>query len=353
MDIEKGLKGTKIEFHIIQSFPVTCLNRNDAGSPKTAFIGGVERARVSSQCWKRAIRTTLGEMGVKLGVRTKKVQMFIAEHCEKIGATPEQAQECGEFVAAEMVGEALLFISDEEAQILAQYCLENEFTVKKLSVKQIEKIAQKHINKHYNAVDIALFGRMIAKASTMSVQAASSFNHAISTHKVVNEMDFYTALDDFEVDSPQSAHIGAMEYNSATYYRYVSLDLGQLVVNLGLTEKSQMHALIEAVESFIKALFIAVPSAKQSTQSGFSSWDFARVYIRKGQPLQVGFDKAIKSNNGYSVPSIEHVRKELDAKEAMYGSMFNKIESFEWGLDESVSFDDLIQGITSVVGANV
>ena len=46
------LNNTKIEFHILQSFPVSCLNRDDVGSPKSAMIGGVNRARVSSQCWK-------------------------------------------------------------------------------------------------------------------------------------------------------------------------------------------------------------------------------------------------------------------------------------------------------------
>jgi len=50
-----------IELHILQSFPVSCLNRDDLNSPKTAVFGGVQRARVSSQCWKRAIRETAQE----------------------------------------------------------------------------------------------------------------------------------------------------------------------------------------------------------------------------------------------------------------------------------------------------
>ena len=45
-----------LELHILQSFPVACLNRDDLNSPKTAIFGGVQRARVSSQSWKRAIR---------------------------------------------------------------------------------------------------------------------------------------------------------------------------------------------------------------------------------------------------------------------------------------------------------
>lgn len=51
--------GTRIEYHILQSFPVTCLNRDDVGAPKTAMIGGSTRARVSSQSWKRQVRMSL------------------------------------------------------------------------------------------------------------------------------------------------------------------------------------------------------------------------------------------------------------------------------------------------------
>ena len=93
------LKGTHIEFHILQSFPVSCLNRDDVGAPKSAMIGGVSRARVSSQCWKRHVRLALQDLGVKIGVRTKQVAGMLAEACETKGATPEQAKAFGEACA--------------------------------------------------------------------------------------------------------------------------------------------------------------------------------------------------------------------------------------------------------------
>ena len=86
---------TRIEFHILQSFPVSCLNRDDVGSPKSAIIGGVERARVSSQCWKRAVRTELQNLGVVTAERTKLVTAKIAAECIKLGASPEEAEKCG------------------------------------------------------------------------------------------------------------------------------------------------------------------------------------------------------------------------------------------------------------------
>jgi CRISPR system Cascade subunit CasC len=51
-----------IELHILQSFPVSCLNRDDVGAPKTATFGGLTRARISSQCLKRAIRLQAKEL---------------------------------------------------------------------------------------------------------------------------------------------------------------------------------------------------------------------------------------------------------------------------------------------------
>ena len=47
---------TIIDVHVLQTVPPSNLNRDDTGSPKTAVYGGVRRARVSSQAWKRATR---------------------------------------------------------------------------------------------------------------------------------------------------------------------------------------------------------------------------------------------------------------------------------------------------------
>jgi len=75
--------GQRVEFHILQSFPVTCLNRDDVGAPKTAMVGGTTRARVSSQCWKRQVRLALHEMGLKQGTRTKLIADLISAECER------------------------------------------------------------------------------------------------------------------------------------------------------------------------------------------------------------------------------------------------------------------------------
>ena len=93
---ENKYTNKRVEFHILQSFPVTCLNRDDVGAPKTAVVGGVTRARVSSQCWKRSVRMALHEVGgVELGVRTKLIGKLVSDECKKLGADDEKAKMCG------------------------------------------------------------------------------------------------------------------------------------------------------------------------------------------------------------------------------------------------------------------
>lgn len=326
----------RIEYHILQSFPVTCLNRDDVGAPKSAMVGGTPRARVSSQCWKRQVRLALQEFGIKLGVRTKKVTELLATAMRRAGAEDVAAKHCAEKIAAVLSDDTLLFISDSEAEAFAAYAKELGFDAAAIKDKELGKVGKKALNPAIDALDIALFGRMVAKAPDMNVEAAASFAHAISTHKVTNEVEFFTALDDRQ-DEPGSAHMGSLEFNAATYYRYISLDLGQLAQTLG--PDADLKA---AIEAFTKALFVAVPSARQTTQSGASPWEFAKVLVRSGQRLQVPFETAVKPQGGYLQPSITVLKDYLGKKEKLAGSLFGKVADYEWGEDENFSIDDLI-----------
>lgn len=368
--------GRKIEFHILQSFPVTCLNRDDVGAPKTAVVGGVTRARVSSQCWKRAVRVAMHDIsGVELGKRTKALSKLITDGCLKLGASEEQAKKCGMKIESIFVkgsdkktedsdssteenedskSDTLIFFGPNEVKVLAEKFKENDFDAEKVITQKDQKKQAKELAdiigkskfaqcETLDGLDIALFGRMIAQAPTMDIQAACSFSHAISTHKVSNQIEFFTALDDFS-DSQGSAHMGSLEFNAATYYRYISLDLGQLFKSLGGDEFFK-----DAISAFVKALFIAVPSARQTTQSGSCMWDFAKIFVRKGQGVQLSFETPVKAKDkegGFLEPSIEEVKNQLSKKEKLSGSLFGKIAEFEFGEDENFSLDNLIESVT-------
>lgn len=378
-----------IEFHILQSFPVTCLNRDDVGAPKTAIVGGSTRARVSSQCWKRSVRFAMQEFGIKLAIRTKLIDTLIVKACLKEGATQEQADKLGMRVSAELSGESdnakgatLLFLSDSEVAAFAKKMKEFNFSLDELDIKikeldaslkflkakqkkkeevnvqeiKDQELALKAIkatcpdmfaagfSPGVDGLDIALFGRMVAKAATLNVEAAASFSHAISTHKISNDIEFFTAIDDLSRDETGAAHIGSLEFNSATYYRYISLNLGQLWQTL------QGVAFTEAVEAFIKALFVAIPRARQTTQSGASPWDFAKVFIRKGQRLQVPFETAVKQKEeGFLQPSIVALTEYLEKKKKLAGSLFGAQAEYTLGDSENFSIDDLLAAITAYI----
>jgi CRISPR system Cascade subunit CasC len=358
-------QGKRIEYHILQSFPVTCLNRDDVGAPKTAIVGGTTRARVSSQCWKRQIRLALRELGVSLGTRTKLIGDFIKDACVQAGAKPDAAADCGRIIEHVFIKSAegndenegngdgdgkdektdtLLFLSNREVQLIAnkfkelQFKSDKFFTQKdtKKQAKELAKLIGKP-NFALDGLDIALFGRMVAQAAQLNVEAATSFSHAISTHKVANEVEFFTALDD-RSEEPGSAHMGSLEFNSATYYRYICLDLGQLYQNLGGGD-----LISKAVEAFTKALYIAVPSARQSTQSGASYWEYAKILFRKGQRLQVPFETPVKRDKegGFLKNSILELNNYLLKKEKQAGSLFGKITEYTFGEEDVFSIDKL------------
>jgi len=373
-------RSLRVEFHILQSFPVTCLNRDDVGAPKTAIIGGSTRARVSSQCWKRQVRLALHEMGKPLATRTRLIGELVKEACKEIMAPnvdEAKAAQCGAKVeqifikgtSAEKKGkmeaeqdnsdktdeksDTLLFLSPSEIKKIAEAFAKENFepdkVIKNKDPKKQAKEVSDIIGKPNFAVDgfdVALFGRMVAQAASMNVEAAASFAHAVSTHKVTNEVEFFTALDDEAVRKgiAGSGHMGSLEFNSATYYRYVCLDVGQLWENLA------GQFLPEAIEAFIKALYIAIPAARQTTQSGASAWEYAQVFIRKGQRLQVPFETAVKmKDGGFLEASKEVLSQYLSKKEKLAGSLFGKIDSFVFGDDESYSIDHLISDVKRLV----
>lgn len=341
---------TRIEFHILQSFPVTCLNRDDLGSPKSAIVGGVTRARVSSQCWKRQVRLTLRDLGMKLAVRTKHITDLIEQACIELQADVEKAKICATKISSLLAKDTLYFLPDSEVKAYAQYAQDHSFDLSEIDdkalLKDLVKISKKTRISALDGLDLALFGRMVAKAPELNIEAASAFSHAISTHKVNSDLDFFTALDDFNVDTQEgSAHMGSAEFNSATYYRYVCLDLGQLAETLGI-ENRQSPEMQKAIEAFVKALYLAVPEARQNTFSGQCGWDYAKVYVRKGQPLQFSCDEPVrydtKKGGGYLQPSIDALNSFLTSKIRMSGSLFGKIEEYELSAQQG-SIDELIQ----------
>ncbi len=340
-----------LELHIIQSVPVACLNRDDLNSPKTAVFGGVQRARVSSQSWKREIREMMAEKDFDLRGQFKgqRSRLFI----EKIGAaltaigeaeaTAKALSLCsGHYLAKldpkeEGKVKTLVFLSPLEYEAFSQLLhsltdvdkqklvevvssvdtakladeddgeddAEEETATKrkkgekKLSPKQFTKLVagvlKKPIRKAFkdeslpkDAADIALFGRMVANDHSLTVEAAAMFSHALSTHKADNELEFFAAVDELQSKEESGAGMtSTLEFNSATYYRFAALNLDMLA-DAGHLASMTLEERQAVVRTFVEATIKAIPSARKNTMNGNTLPVFILGVVReKGHPVQL------------------------------------------------------------------
>lgn len=230
-------KNLYVDIHVLQTVPPSCVNRDDTGSPKTAVYGGATRARVSSQSWKHAMRAMFSDIFEKedVGTRTKRVVDMVASKIlqhnpdfdeKKAGKLAAEALKLAglKLKDNDTVTDALFFISDSQAEALAQLAVSEEK----------EKSLYKNALKEFPAIDIALFGRMVASDPSLNYDAAAQVAHSISTHKIQNEYDFFTAVDDrAPEDNDGAGHLGTTEFNSSTLYRYATVNVAELNCHLG------------------------------------------------------------------------------------------------------------------------
>ncbi|QIS18914.1 type I-E CRISPR-associated protein Cas7/Cse4/CasC [Nocardia terpenica] len=293
-----------VDVHVLQTVPPSNINRDDTGSPKSAVYGGVPRARVSSQAWKRATRKMFQQLldPATLGVRTKRVVELVAEAMDAIDPAvadrdavavevlkaaglkdlekpkrskkqPDAAGEQGQEQA-----KYLVFFSATQIQRLARLAVESARTG-----AVIDKAAARAAADTGHSVDVALFGRMIADAADLNVDAAAQVAHAISVHAVDTEFDYYTAVDDRVPEDNQGAGmIGLVEFNSSTLYRYATVNVEALQANLG-----DDTATVRAVETFLNAFVKSMPTGKQNTFANRTLPDAVVISLRTDQPVNL------------------------------------------------------------------
>ncbi|MGI6212617.1 MAG: type I-E CRISPR-associated protein Cas7/Cse4/CasC [Anaerovoracaceae bacterium] len=302
------------DFHVIQTLPPSNVNRDDTGSPKTAVYGGARRARVSSQSWKRAMRKYFSEnSSLEVGVRTLNVGDYVAGIIQQKDASksPEEALKLADQVlnnanvkSKDGKVKALFFLGKQQAEQLAEEALNGSGDKNKV----------KEILKSNPAVDIALFGRMVADDPSLNEDASAQVAHAISTHAVQTEFDFYTAVDDLAPeDNAGAGMLGTVEYNSSTLYRYANVAIHEF--------SSQMNddkdAVIKALKLFAESFVNSMPTGKINTFANQTVPQFIMINIREDRPVNLvsAFEKPVRSSKGYVEASIERLCEELDKAE--------------------------------------
>lgn len=324
-----------IQMHILTSYPPSNLNRDDTGRPKTAVIGDCTRLRISSQSLKRAWRTSdIFETALKghIGTRTKEMGIGVYQSLVKQGVSEQNARDWAKTIASQFgklksdkkagnnedlhVEQLVHFNPDEEraiADLVAQLVA---------SKTEPSDDDLKLLRKHHTAVDIAMFGRMLASSPAFNTEAAIQVAHAITVHKAAVEDDYFIAVDDLNTgeEDKGAAHIGELGFGAGVFYLYICVDRELLQKNLGgdaaLTQK--------ALNAFVQAVTKVSPTGKQNS---FASRAYAGfVLAEKGdqQPrsLAQAFLKPVKPNPEIGEDTLTRAIKELTKRRDNFNTVY-------------------------------
>lgn len=334
------IAGRFIDLSILQSVPFANLNRDDTNSIKTVQYGGVNRTRVSSQCWKRAIRLEVERETGQSAMRTRRLAERLSRHltdelgwpadlatragiytvvASSVGAKAPKSKKDGEVAADDEVPwgtNAMVYVPDSAVAELAAVAVEHRAgleaakDLKDLKTKDAEAVLPKDeidaILRSRNGI-INLTGRMLAELNGGGVDGAVQVAHVLTTHATDVEIDYFSAVDDITAtwgDQTGSAHMGHNEYSAGTFYRYVTVDLAELLENTG-----DEAAARELAAAFLAATVLSLPQAKKNSTAPHTVPDLIAVSVRSDRPLSyaAAFEKpvaAARDGFGYTAVSI-------------------------------------------------
>ncbi|CAM3346622.1 conserved hypothetical protein (Similar to unknown protein YgcJ of Escherichia coli) [Xenorhabdus nematophila ATCC 19061] len=340
-----------IQLHLLTSYPPANLNRDDLGRPKTAKMGGTERLRISSQSLKRHWRVSdlfQAALAEHLGFRTKRFGFQVYQRLLNGGVKEKQAAEWATTIA-EVFGknkkdepleiEQLAHISPKEKEMtfaLADKLIaENRAPTK----EELQLLSREQI-----AVDMALFGRMLASSPAYSVEAACQVAHAISVHNVAVEDDYFTAVDDLNNGKSDtgSAHIGEAGFAAALFYSYICINKSLLLENLAGNEALANKAIAALVEAAVKV----APSGKQNSfgSRAYASYVLAEKGEYQPRSLSVAFLRPIVGED-QATSAISALENQVENFDKVYGACADTRYSISAVTGEG-SFAELVQFVT-------
>lgn len=325
-----------LQLHLLTAYPPANLNRDDQGRPKTARMGGVDRLRVSSQSLKRHWRTSelfQQALGEHIGTRTKRLGVEVYQALTAAGVKEKDAMGWSTTIAGqfgkckkadkedplnELEIEQLVHVSQQERQAVMALADKLAAESRAPESEELDLLRQKT-----SAVDIALFGRMLASSPAFNIEAACQVAHAISVHPVVIEDDYFTAVDDLNdrtVDSG-SAHIGETGFASGLFYSYICINREQLIDNLGGDKALADRAIAALIETIVKV----PPSGKQNSfaHQGYASYLLAESGDQQPRSLSVAYLNPIevrnRSDKDYLTQAVAAIRDQVECFDQVYG----------------------------------
>lgn len=347
-----------VQIHLIRNFSPSNLNRDDLGSPKTCYFGGTLRARISSQCIKRSIRRSEYFRGLQGCIRTRRLAYLIAGRASGItrndlllgvkdnqisedflSATTDALKKCGlmgkdEKSADQEESKAAIFISWNAVENMANSIREN------IHSEELPMKFAKIISQETYYPDIALFGRMLEPAGSKereeggkgkkdtskiwkdlvrNVEASLQCSHALSTHTIYPEVDYFVAADDIPGEDAGAAFLDEFLYTSACFYLFFSIDWNQLLKNLNGFPGNKEHLAAHTVGAFLQAAALVTPTGKQNSFAAHNPASGVMVELRDGTPISYAnaFVKPVEASSGQdlvarSIAQLAHYVRSMD-----------------------------------------
>lgn len=322
-----------LQLHLLTAYPPANLNRDDTGRPKTALFGGIERMRISSQSLKRAWRTSAvfeDVLAGRVGKRTQRIGKEVEDHLLAQGVDAKRARAAARAIASVFgkvkpdteaetnptFTEQLVFIAPEErarAIALAEQHASGDLT---------ELKADAVLVRTDQAVDIAMFGRMLADSPSFNRDAAVQVSHAITTHKIVVEDDYYVAVDDLKDSASRedagTSFIGVQEFGAGLFYTYICVDTNLLVRNLG----GDTGLARDAIAALITSAATVAPKGKQTSYASRAYASYVRAEVGTAQPrsLAAAFLKPVdQKSNDPAITSVTKLEAHADKLAKAYG----------------------------------
>ncbi|ASN87380.1 type I-E CRISPR-associated protein Cas7/Cse4/CasC [Pectobacterium odoriferum] len=350
---------TFIQLHFLTAYPSSNLNRDDAGRPKTAIVGGVERLRVSSQSLKRAWRTSEvfeSAMDGHIGTRSRRIGRDIYTALIAGGMSEKLADEAAKSIAKQFGKQKDAKGSTDpleqyDIEQLAHFSVQERALIDQLVaclIAESRKPNSEELNllrKDAASVDIALFGRMLAAEPEFNVEAACQVAHALGVSAVTIEDDFFTAVDDLNTSADSgSAHMGEQSFASALFYHYVCINRDLLLENLNNDEELVARTLRALTET---ALTVS-PGGKQNSFASRALATYALAEKGSDQPrtLSVAFFKPIRNDDQVN-NAIELLRKQKTKFDRVYASA-GSVPSYELNV-EAESEGGSLQGLLDFI----
>lgn len=314
-----------IDIHVLQSVPFANLNRDDTNSVKTVQYGNTLRTRVSSQSWKRAIRSVFEDHIGDAALRTRRIGERVTRDLSVHRGWPtDLAQRAGGHVAAasgikfelakapgeskqtvpnKVLTNAMVYVPEAAVAELADLAevhraaLEQGKDIKKPADKSVLPTTEvEAVLRSRNGV-INLFGRMLAEIDDAGVDGAVQVAHALTTHETDVELDYFSAVDDITAlwnDASGSGHMGHAEFSAGTFYRYATLDLRDLSANIG----DEPAAARDLSAAFLTSFITSLPQAKKNSTAPHTIPDLVHISVRADRPLSyaAAFEKPVQAS---------------------------------------------------------